>query len=57
VGAAPLGRCCDDDEVNASVERFAKGLTGRLSSPIKNGIRYEFKLALDWTLYMRDPRK
>jgi hypothetical protein len=56
------GAVADDDEVNALVERFAKGLTGQLSSPIQNGIRYEspfpyLKLALDWTLYMRDPHK
>jgi hypothetical protein len=56
------GAVADDDEVNALVERFVKGLTGQLSSPIKNGIRYEspfpyLKLALDWTLYMEDPHK
>ena len=50
------------DEARALVERFVKGLTGRLSSPIKNGIRYEspfpyLKVALDWTLYMSDPHK
>jgi hypothetical protein len=43
------------DEAHALVERFAKGVTGRLSSPIKNGIRYEcpfpyIKIALDWEL-------
>jgi hypothetical protein len=40
------GAVADDDEVNALVERFAKGLTGRLSSPIKNGLRYESPVPL-----------
>jgi hypothetical protein len=50
------------DEARALVDRFFKGLQGQLSSPTKNGIRSEspfpyLKLALDWTLYMRDPHK
>jgi len=43
------------DKASALVERFAKGLTGWLSSPIQNGIRYEspfpyLKIALDWDI-------
>lgn len=58
-----LARPCPlSDEANALVERFFEGLSGQLSSPIPNGIRYEspvpyLKLALDWTLYMEDPHK
>jgi hypothetical protein len=43
------------DEASALIDRFAKGLTGWLSSPIQNGIRYEppfpyLKIALDWEI-------
>jgi hypothetical protein len=48
------------DEASTLVERLAKGLTGRLSSPIKNGIRYEsplpyLKIALDWDMFTKKP--
>lgn len=44
-----------NDEALALIERFANGLTGRLSSPIQNRVRYEWpfpylKIALDWNL-------
>ena len=73
-GGLPFPAIADDNEVNALVERFAKGLTrrlslverffkalaGQLSSPIKNGIRYEspspyLKLALDLDLVYEGP--